>query len=215
MCQRHRSDQTPTLLFESKNHVSIHLYNTTYAVEEFLSVIPNSVILWSLQQNVFFVYAGNIWQQIRHTGIRYIMMTSSNGNIFRVINGPLSPVNSPHKGQWRGALIFSLICAWINGLANKREAGNYRRHRAHHDIIVMFYMNIARLQFIDFATELCFTNAKNVDTYILQSSNSRKILYHFKTTPCVVGNHSRGWYYLYQWFHRGKISPSSHNCHGV
>ena len=26
-----------------------------------------------------------------------------------------SPVNSPHKGQWRGALMFSLISAWING----------------------------------------------------------------------------------------------------
>ena len=26
-----------------------------------------------------------------------------------------SPVNSPHKGQWRGALMFSLICAWTNG----------------------------------------------------------------------------------------------------
>ena len=26
-----------------------------------------------------------------------------------------SPVNSPHKGQWRGALMFSLICVWING----------------------------------------------------------------------------------------------------
>ena len=25
-----------------------------------------------------------------------------------------SPVNSPHKGQWRGALMFSLICVWIN-----------------------------------------------------------------------------------------------------
>ena len=24
-----------------------------------------------------------------------------------------SPVNSPHKGQWRGVLMFSLICAWI------------------------------------------------------------------------------------------------------
>ena len=53
MCQRHGSDQTPTLLFESKNHVSINLYNKTYAVEEFLSVIPNSVIVWSLQYNFF------------------------------------------------------------------------------------------------------------------------------------------------------------------
>ena len=34
-----------------------------------------------------------------------------------------SRVNSPHKGQWLGALMFSLICAWINGWANNREAG--------------------------------------------------------------------------------------------
>ena len=25
-----------------------------------------------------------------------------------------SQVNSPHKGQWHGALMFSLICVWIN-----------------------------------------------------------------------------------------------------
>ena len=31
-----------------------------------------------------------------------------------------SPVNSPHKGQWRGALIFSLICAWTKGWVNNR-----------------------------------------------------------------------------------------------
>ena len=33
-----------------------------------------------------------------------------------------SPVNSPNKGQWRGALMFSLICAWTNGWANNRDA---------------------------------------------------------------------------------------------
>ena len=48
-----------------------------------------------------------------------------------------SPVNSPHKGQWRGALMFCLICAWINGWVNNREAGDLRRHRAHYDVIVM------------------------------------------------------------------------------
>ena len=36
-----------------------------------------------------------------------------------------SPVNSPHKGQWRGALMFSLICAWINGWVNNRETGDW------------------------------------------------------------------------------------------
>ena len=48
-----------------------------------------------------------------------------------------SPVNSPHKGQWRGALMYSLICEWTNGWANNREAGDLGRHRAHYDVIVM------------------------------------------------------------------------------
>ena len=48
-----------------------------------------------------------------------------------------SPVNSPHKGQWRGALVFSLIFAWINDRVNNREAGDLRRHRAHYDVIIM------------------------------------------------------------------------------
>ena len=50
-----------------------------------------------------------------------------------------SPVNSPHKGQWRGALIFSLICVWINGWVNNREAGDLRRFRAHYDVSVMSF----------------------------------------------------------------------------
>ena len=48
-----------------------------------------------------------------------------------------SPVNSPHKGQWCGALMFSLICAWINAWVNIGEAGDLRRHRAHYDVTVM------------------------------------------------------------------------------
>ena len=48
-----------------------------------------------------------------------------------------SPMNSPHKGQWRGALMFSLICAWMNGWVNSREAGDLRRQRAHYDVTVM------------------------------------------------------------------------------
>ena len=53
-----------------------------------------------------------------------------------------SPVYSPHKGQWRGALMFSLICAWINGWVNNREAGDLRHHRAHYDVIVKIYVVI-------------------------------------------------------------------------
>ena len=48
-----------------------------------------------------------------------------------------SPLNSPHKGQWRRASMFSLICAWINGCVNNHEAGDLRRHRDHYDVSVM------------------------------------------------------------------------------
>ena len=48
-----------------------------------------------------------------------------------------SPVKSPHKGQWRGALMFSLICVWISGWVNNGEAGDLRRYRAIYDVNVM------------------------------------------------------------------------------
>ena len=48
-----------------------------------------------------------------------------------------SPVNSPHRGQWRRALMSSVICAWISDWVNNREAGYLRRHRAHYDVTVM------------------------------------------------------------------------------
>ena len=70
------------------------------------------------------------------------MMTSPNGNIFRG-TGPLCGefTGSPHKGQWRGALMFSLISARINNWVNNREAGDLRRHRGHYDVSVMTRLN--------------------------------------------------------------------------
>ena len=47
------------------------------------------------------------------------------------------PVNSPHKGQWRGALMFALIYAWTNSWANNGDPGDSRRRRVHYDVIVM------------------------------------------------------------------------------
>ena len=85
------------------------------------------------------------YRAFSNTSRRDDMMTSSNGNIFRVTGhlcAEFTPVNSPHKGQWRGALIFTLICARINGRLNNREAGDLRRHRAHYDEIVMKWLQI-------------------------------------------------------------------------
>ena len=52
-------------------------------------------------------------------------------------NSPVTGEFPSHKGQWRVALMFSLICAWINGFVNIREAGDMRRYRAHYDVIEM------------------------------------------------------------------------------
>ena len=48
------------------------------------------------------------------------------------------PVNFPHKGQWRGALMFSLFCTPIHDWVYNREAGDLRRYRGHYDVIVMY-----------------------------------------------------------------------------
>ena len=54
----------------------------------------------------------------------------------RGIHQPL--VDSAHKGQWRGALMLSLIYTWRNDWANSRDGGDLRRHRACYDDTVMF-----------------------------------------------------------------------------
>ena len=56
--------------------------------------------------------------------------------LLAICAGNSSPVNSPHKGQWRGALMFSLICACMNSWVNNGEAGDLRRHRAHYGVTV-------------------------------------------------------------------------------
>ena len=61
-----------------------------------------------------------------------------------------SPVNSPHKGQWRGALMFCLIRAWINSWVNNCEAGDLRRYLAHCDVIVMNYIPLLEMDVVTY-----------------------------------------------------------------
>ena len=44
-----------------------------------------------------------------------------------------------HKGQWRGAFMFSLICAWTKCWANNGDACDLRRHCVHYNVILMYY----------------------------------------------------------------------------
>ena len=59
-----------------------------------------------------------------------------------------SPVNSPHKSQWRGVLMLTSICARINGWVNNCEAGDLRRNHAHYDVIVRALLDVV----VDFIT---------------------------------------------------------------
>ena len=71
-----------------------------------------------------------------------------------------STVNSPHKGQWCGALMFSLICVWINSWVDSHEIGDLRRHRAHYDVSVLddtyFVLYLVRQNKIGKCIKSCF-----------------------------------------------------------
>ena len=87
----------------------------------------------------FWIHAETLEVELQGSVRPIKIMTSSNGNISALLAlcvvNPL--VNSPHKGKWRRAFMFSLICASINGRVNNREAGDLRRHRAYYDVTVM------------------------------------------------------------------------------
>ena len=95
---------------------------------------------WLLWRNYVVHFDIVPYPSMYHIYIQFIKITSSNGNIFRVtclceefIGLRWIP---PHKGQWLGALMFSLILARINAWVNNREAGDLRCHRAHYDVIL-------------------------------------------------------------------------------
>ena len=94
-----------------------------------------------------------------------------------------SPVNSPHKGQWRGALLFSLICAWINGWVNNRESGDVRRHRAYYNVIVMIvhWQRAYSKEYALWSILLCpvaIWNQSILDIYFRVNSLARLQSYH-------------------------------------
>ena len=83
----------------------------------------------------------------------------------------LSLVSSPHKGQWRGDLMFSLICAWINDWVNNRDL---RRHRVHYDVTVTQ------------REMLCHSSQKSCSHRMVNSSayNTAHVRYNFHRGKC-------------------------------
>ena len=110
-----------------------------FAVKKCINLIMKSVlqifVIWILLQTDSGKW-GLLFPLLLWTWWRHQMETFSALLAICAGNSPV-PVNSPHKSQWRGALMFTLICARINGWVNNSEAGDLRRYRTHYDVILM------------------------------------------------------------------------------
>ena len=96
------------------------------------------------------------------------------------------PVDSPHKGQWHGAMKFYLIFALTNGWANHRDAGDLRRYRAH-DVTVMRD---------EFGSRLCTETALEGFTSKKQCGWGR---YKMAAILQTIRINFREWKWLFSW----------------
>ena len=121
---------------DPERHIQIHHVRSLKMVES-LNILSDKIFSQtllgpSLIPVVFHSFAMSWWRHQMETFSAQLALCAGNSPV---------PVNSPHKGQCRGALMFSLICVWINGWVNNREAGGLRRHRGHFDVCVMSCLN--------------------------------------------------------------------------
>ena len=93
--------------------------------------------LWRKQCRLDTIARRVPWLMYTVHALLFFVVLTRNWPFMRGIHRSRVPVNSPHKGPWRWALMFSFICAWTNNWVNNREAGDLRRHRCHYDVNVM------------------------------------------------------------------------------
>ena len=106
------------------------------------------------------------------------MMTSSNGNIFRV-TGPLcgeftGPGEFPTQRPVTRSFDVFFICAWINDWVKNREAGDFRRHRGNYDVNVMFNLTIKQHQ-RTLLLALCEGKPPVADRVLSQRASNREL----------------------------------------
>ena len=114
-----------------------------------------------------------------------------------------SPGNFPHKGQWRGALMFSLICARINGWVNNCEAGDLRRYHAHNNVTVIWsFKNVSPRHHGYLVLHQTLQNDLKVDILVWYNSEWFEYLWliHLTNFKCL----SKIWV---RWVKSSHISP--------
>ena len=98
------------------------------------------------------------------------MMTSSNGNIFRVTGhlcGEFTGDRWIPRTKVSNADLWCFLWSppWINGWVNNREAGDLRRHRSHYDVIIMYIYNLClEMQTLELLVLLCIYGFTHIFT---------------------------------------------------
>ena len=122
----------------TNRNIRIHIWIKTYYKKHVACCIG-----WYLYRNSHCI-PWTTWHEFGHDDVIKWKHFPRNWPFVREIHR--SPVNFPHKGQWRGALMFSLIYAWINDWVNNREAGDLRRQHGHYDVIVMGDVPVGKIK---------------------------------------------------------------------
>ena len=102
------------------------------------NVLPNWHQMLMCMYN-FLVRNASVWSMEGSRDLtwwRHQMETFS--GLLALFSGNL-PVTGefPSQRPVTQSVMFSLICTWINGWVNNRDAGDFRRHRTHYDVTVM------------------------------------------------------------------------------
>ena len=138
-----------------------------------------------------------------------------------------SPMDPPHRGQCRGALMFSLICAWTNGWANNRDAGDLRRNRAHYYVTVNVMKKAAKTSAntVSEPSECPTLLPPDYKTWWFHSRSIGNCLTCLTTVLSLqwdphcpqdipyIETGSRPCLYSLQWRHNGCDSVSNHQSH--
>ena len=108
-------------------------------------------------------------------------------------------MDSPHKGQWHGALMFSLICARTYIWANNWDASDLRHHHTQYDVTVMwgFGRKLTTLEMVMHSIGFIKGHEHNEDKFTHRDChNSALICQDFTSNDFTEFNLSRpeSWY---------------------
>ena len=99
--------------------------------------------LMAISQGMIKVHVPILDMSLEITNVILRMMTSSNGNIFRVTGHLCGEFTGPRwipHTKASDAELWCFLWSAINGWVNNREAGDLRRHRGHYDVMVIGHL---------------------------------------------------------------------------